>query len=399
MTYSSYDLPDLEKSGGVEGSVFKDKEGYLYVGGNNYFIRFNPPEINDRIIQPKIYLTDFRVFNNSYSQLMNQRHVSLRYKENDFTFEFSAPEYRSGQVWYSYMLQGWDKDWIDAGDRNTASYSNLSPGSYTFRVRASNKRGVWSEEMAVLSITIKPPYWNKWWFYVLCSMIVAAGIYLLYRYRINELVRRQAIRNEIAQDLHDSVGSTLSSISVYSQVAKIQYERGNNTELKDVLNKIGVTSTDMISEMNDIVWALNPRNDSMQKIFLRMESFAKPLLQTKGIAFCFIYDPSVLNLNLTMVKRKNFYLIFKEAINNVLKYSNCSNIDVKISLVNHLVELSVKDDGQGFDPTKIKANAMRSLSGNGLYNMKRRAVEMKGVCEIDSAPGKGTTVILRFPIT
>jgi signal transduction histidine kinase len=100
-------------------------------------------------------------------------------------------------------------------------------------------------------------------------------------------MKRQAIRNKIAQDLHDSVGSTLSSISVYRQVAKIQHAKGNYTELDKVVQKIGDTSTEMISEMNDIVWTINPRNDSMEKILQRMESFAKPLLQTKNIAFCF----------------------------------------------------------------------------------------------------------------
>jgi signal transduction histidine kinase len=155
----------------------------------------------------------------------------------------------------------------------------------------------------------------------------------------------------------------------------------------------------MISEMNDIVWAINPGNDSMEKIVQRMESFARPLLQVKGISFVFSYEPAVLQLNLPMEKRKNFYLIFKEGVNNVLKYSNCKKLWVKVSQSYNHVTLEVKDDGDGFDAEQMKLLAGKSLSGNGLINMKRRAFEMKGTCTIESEKGNGTTLHLRFPIT
>jgi ligand-binding sensor domain-containing protein/two-component sensor histidine kinase len=398
-SYSSFLLPDLEKSGGVRGNIFKDSKGYMYVAGLNYFIRYKPEAIDDRASQPRIFLTDFRIFNTSYSHLLSQAKIPLRYKQNYFTIEFAAPEFKTGQVQYSYMLEGWDKDWIESGDRNFANYSNLDGGDYTFKVRATNKKGNWGKEVASIAITIVPPFRKTPLFFILCTVVIGVIVYLMYRYRIKELLKRQAIRNRIAQDLHDSVGSTLSSISVYSQVAKIQYDRGNNAELKHVLDRIGVTSTDMISEMNDIVWALNPQNDNMEKIVQRMESFAKPLLKTKDISFNFNYDPNLLQLNLSMEKRKNFYLIFKEAVNNVLKYSNCKNLEISVRLLQQQIEFFLKDDGQGFDKEQLKTLAARSMSGNGLNNMKRRAQEMGGECDIQSQPGKGTIVHLRFPIT
>ena len=222
-------------------------------------------------------------------------------------------------------------------------------------------------------------------------------IYAIYRYRINELLKRQAIRNKIAQDLHDNMGSTLSSISVYSQVAKIQHAKGNKQVLEDVLGKIASTSSEMISEMNDIVWAINPRNDSMEKILQRMDSFAKPLLAAKNIQFSFSYEPEVLSVNLEMQKRKNFYLIFKESINNALKYSGATMLNVTVSVKGSRLELEVQDNGHGFDPATIVHNS-QSLSGNGLRNMEMRAEEMKGGYKIDSAPGKGTTVRLSVSI-
>jgi len=217
----------------------------------------------------------------------------------------------------------------------------------------------------------------------------------MYRYRINELLNRQAIRNKIAQDRHDNVGSTLSSISVYSQVAKIYQQQQKMEPLQDTLEKISATSSEMISEMNDIVWAINPRNDNMETILQRMESFARPLLASQNVKFHFSYDLSVQHQHLKMAKRKNFYLIFKEAVNNALKYSQCKNLWVEIGLHHHQLALSVKDDGKGFDIKKVRS--MNTLSGNGVRNMEMRAKEMKGSCKMESGE-TGTTITLAFPI-
>jgi signal transduction histidine kinase len=152
----------------------------------------------------------------------------------------------------------------------------------------------------------------------------------------------------------------------------------------------------MISEMNDIVWAINPRNDNMDTILQRMESFARPLLASQEIRFFFQYDESLKTVHLEMTKRKNFYLIFKEAINNAMKYSGCKNIWVDIKFEQQQLVLNVKDDGKGFDTQKTRS-AM-TLSGNGLQNIRLRAKEMKGSCVVESVPGQGTTIHLRFPI-
>jgi len=212
------------------------------------------------------------------------------------------------------------------------------------------------------------------------------------------LVKRQTIRNKIAQDLHDNVGSTLSSISVYSQVAKIYHNQQKQEDLQQTLEKIGTTSSEMISEMNDIVWAINPRNDNMNVILQRMESYANPLLSAMNISFKFEYDPTLSNMHLPMEQRKNFYLIFKEAVNNALKYSDCRNMYVEVKVKHRQVILIVQDDGRGFDIEEMKALAAKSLSGNGLVNMKRRAADMKGECDISSNPGKGTRIVLKFDI-
>ncbi len=399
QSVSTYSLPDLEKSGGVSGYIYKDDEGRMYVAGNNYFIVFHPDSVHVLRSPPEVYFTDFRIFNESYSNLLTDNTMRLSYRQNYFTIEFAAPDYNGSQpVKYAYMLEGVDKSWIECGTRNFAPYANLEGGSYTFRIKASNTPGFWQEKSKPLTIIITPPVWKRWWFFVLCAIVLAGTAYAIYRYRINELLKRQAIRNRIAQDLHDNVGSTLSSISVYSQVAQIQNNNGGKEELNEVLGKISTTSNDMISEMNDIVWAINPRNDSIEKIVQRMESFARPLLAARNIRFNFNYDQEVLGINLDMEKRKNFYLIFKEAITNVIKYSGASELRVHVGIRRQRLDLIVQDNGVGFNVAMETSGHNPSLSGNGLRNMRVRAGEMKGTLEIESGAGKGTAIRLNCPI-
>ncbi|MEO8405422.1 MAG: two-component regulator propeller domain-containing protein, partial [Chitinophagaceae bacterium] len=194
----TYTLPDLEKTGGVKGYIYKDQEGTMYLGGNNYFISFHPDSIQDKITEPLVRITDFKIFNNSFSHLLNDNTIHLSYRQNYFTFEFSAPDYSSPQpVQYQYMLENFDKEWIDIGTRNSAIFSNLPGGDYTFRIRATNNPGNWREMEQRIRIIITPPFWKRWWFYVICVVFISVAIYVFYRYRINELLKRQAIRNKI----------------------------------------------------------------------------------------------------------------------------------------------------------------------------------------------------------
>lgn len=150
--------------------------------------------------------------------------------------EYSAPFYQAGYpVQYAHMLEGVDANWVE--DQGKADYTNLDGGEYVFKVRATAKPGIWGNEEARVIIYIKPPFWKTWWFYIMCALVLGLMAYGIYRYRINELLKRQAIRNKIAQDLHDNVGSTLSSISVYSQVAKIYKQQEKSEALRETLER------------------------------------------------------------------------------------------------------------------------------------------------------------------
>lgn len=238
--------------------------------------------------------------------------------------------------------------------------------------------------------------------YAAIILVLLLSSYAFYRYRARRKSEIEQAklkdRLHISQGLHDDIGSTLSSISVYAQVAQKLSEKNSKEELNEMLGKIKLTSSEMISEMNDIVWTIHPKNDDMEKIILRMESYAKPMLMTRNIDFKLEYDPIVLTSHLEMEKRKNFYLLFKEAVNNAFKYSGCSEIITRIIHPKGWMVIQIKDNGVGFNVQQEMTGDKLTLSGNGLRNMKMRAEEMKGDVQVNSTIGEGTEIMLRFPI-
>ena len=210
-------------------------------------------------------------------------------------------------------------------------------------------------------------------------------VLMLFGYRYNrakQVLRLQSIRNKISGDLHDDIGSTLNSISVYSEVA-----RKKDAQQDEALEQIGEASRKIIDSMSDIVWTVNPDNDSFAKIIFRMKSLAYNLFRAKKIEFTFHADETLNEKKLSLEQRRNFYLIFKEAINNLVKYSNATRSAITLTNEKGHIRLSIKDDGVGFDKSD-------DTPGNGLKNMKRRADEMKADFKVESSKGNGTHIEL-----
>jgi signal transduction histidine kinase len=285
------------------------------------------------------------------------------------------------KVKYQYKMEGLDKNWSTITDRNEAPYGNLPNGDYTFKVKATNSEGYWSHELNY-SFTIKPPWWKTIWFRSVEFVFVILVLYSIYRYRLNQILRLQAIRNKIAHDLHDDIGSTLNSISIYSQIAQ-----QNPEKKQEALEMIGDSARKVIDAMSDIVWAVNPDNDSFENIILRMRSLAFNLLRAKNIEFTFRTNQSLNHIKLSIERRRNFFLIFKESLNNLVKYSEATLVSIQLFSEGSLIKLIIRDNGKGFDP-------LQPANGNGLNNMKSRAKEMKAQIKIDSAIGEGTSTEL-----
>ena len=199
----------------------------------------------------------------------------------------------------------------------------------------------------------------------------------------------EKLRNNIARDLHDDIGSALSSININSKMA-LNYAAEEKL-VKGQLEKIKEHSGKMMEGMSDIVWAINPINDSLEKMIIRMKEFAVEILEPLNINFSFNNKVDISQMTLDVARRKEVYLVFKEAINNAAKYSHCKNIIINLERNKNLLRLTISDDGRGFDKNLLK-------SGNGLRNMAQRAVAMGASFDIFSVLGSGTTVSLDIPI-
>jgi signal transduction histidine kinase len=209
--------------------------------------------------------------------------------------------------------------------------------------------------------------------------------------RIYNLLEKQQMRTQIASDLHDDIGSTLTSISYYTEMVKMNLHE-DNYQVKNLLEKIGNNVRNTVSTMSDIVWVVNPDNDITENLVRRMKNHTAEICQERNIKHNFYVDDDMFNIKLDMQQRKNMYLIYKEALNNALKYSSCSSIDIKLMQIDHTMQLVIKDDGKGFNITTAK-------DGNGLGNMKRRAEAINGKLMIKTAAKEGTTVELIAKIT
>ncbi len=225
---------------------------------------------------------------------------------------------------------------------------------------------------------------------ILLLLAGAAILFFIDRFKRNRKKQMEAVRARISRDLHDDMGSTLQSISVMSEIARMKSKSDNMQESMPFIEKIGIASREMIDKMSDIVWAVSPQNDNFENIILHMRAFGGELLAGKDIALHFKSDSGLNSIMLPMEKRKSFFLVYKEALNNAYKYSGAKNVKVEISKTNHSLMLIVEDDGVGFNRNEDRLKT----GGNGLKNMNTRAAELNGSISIASEPGHGTKVML-----
>ncbi|MEP7318402.1 MAG: two-component regulator propeller domain-containing protein, partial [Panacibacter sp.] len=396
---------NFEVNDGLQGNEFnrnsfcKTHDGILFFGGVNGFNYFDPKDLRDNEQIPNMVFTDFRIRNKSI--LFNQKNspldkpvyltsnITLPYEDNMISFDFAALEFTVPEKnLYQYKLDGFDKDWIQSSTTHAATYTNLDPGSYTFHVKGSNSDGVWNETGTSIQLLILPPWYMTWWFRILVAVSIVASMYAFYRYRLQQALKLQTIRNKIASDLHDEIGSNLSSISIFSDVAKEQTE---GQPVAPLLNKISNYTQQSMEAMSDIVWMINARNDRFENIIIRMRELAVELIEAKKYSLHLDIDEHLNTLKLGMNERKNFWLIYKEALNNIVKYAEAKNVWIKLSSSHKSILLTIKDDGNGFDATILK-------SGNGLHNMRQRSDAIKATLSISSSIGGGTTIELLIKI-
>jgi signal transduction histidine kinase len=226
------------------------------------------------------------------------------------------------------------------------------------------------------------------------ALLVMLGYLFFNRYQLKKKLEQQnsvlAMRNNISENLHDDIGASLSNIGILTELARRNI--GNEPKSKEYLDKAGEDIQRISESISDIVWNINPKYDELKNLFIRMKRYAADMLDGKNISYELNFSEEAEAMSLSMEKRRNFYLIFKEAVNNLVKYSQAKNAVIEVNSVSQHLRLSIKDDGRGFD-TSAKS------TGNGLHNMQKRAQEMQGTFRIQSTTGNGTIIELDIPIT
>jgi signal transduction histidine kinase len=207
-----------------------------------------------------------------------------------------------------------------------------------------------------------------------------------------QLIAQQRIRNKLAQDLHDDIGATMSGIALHSHMARLYISQNKTDSVEHSLNLIANGAVEMVNNLNDVVWAVNPKNDNVEEMLERLKEYSLGITQAKDIRVNWEIEQGIKDLKLPVECRRNVYLICKEAVNNAVKYANCTNIVIAGSRSDHQLTFSVRDNGNGFDSGQV-------FWGNGLKNMQERAAESQLHFAIQSDNGVGTFIWMQYKLT
>jgi two-component sensor histidine kinase len=326
------------------------------------------------------------------------KNLRLRAGQNSLQLDFAAISFSPGRsLRYQYKLEGMDDDWSPPSDQHTVNYADLPPGAYTFRVRAVDiagaSRTMGSDHLlptraAAVHFIILSPIWRRWWFRLPALLIIIGITHALYRYRVAHLLALERLRSRIATDLHDDIGSTVTQIAILSEVAG----RHAGTEVQsEPLSDIANLSRELVDSMSEIVWAIDPEQDSLENLAHRMRRFGSDLFSAKGVLVKFGLATGEPNIAIGADVRRQIFLIFKEALHNTVRHSGCTKVEVDFRLERGFIDLRIQDNGKGFDARQAKR-------GHGLGSMEQRATQLDGRIQIDSAPGCGTTIQLQVPL-
>jgi signal transduction histidine kinase/ligand-binding sensor domain-containing protein len=388
--------------------IYADRQHNLWIGTLNGISKFTP-EPPAETAPPEVVISGLRV--SGEAQPINELgateidNLELETGRNHVQIDFTAPAFGLGETLrFQYKLEGASQEWGPLTMLRTVNYASLSPGSYQFVVRAVNGEGVASARPAMASFTILPPVWRRWWFLALAAAILAIPVSLIIRYRHERKRAEQSlqrekeerlreleeVRSRIAKDLHDDVGSSLTQVSLLTEVAR-QAMNGASEFAGEQLSIVAKLSRELVDSMSDIVWAVNPQKDRLDDLTHRMRRFASNLFTAQQIDFQFHTPDEDQEVKIGANMRRELFLIFKEGVNNIARHSKCARADLEFRFEGQRLFLKMRDDGRGFDHSQ-------EGTGNGLVNMRERAHASGGDISIVSTPGNGTMVSVTIPL-
>jgi signal transduction histidine kinase/streptogramin lyase len=401
-----YDRADGMGSSQCFGSAWKAQDGKLWVATMNGVTVVDPHSLPLNPRPPPVVieqaLVDDKPLQTSFS---SGARITLppgahRLEIHYAGLSFTAPS----KVRFRYRLQGLDENWVEANDRRVAYYTKVPPGDYRFQVIAANNDNVWNSTGVSLAVVAQPYVWQRGWFRILSALFLVGSAAGLVRYisqvrlrrRLAELERRHALekeRSRISRDLHDHLGADLSQLALWSELAAQEKDRPER--MVDRVRSVSSLAREVIQNVDEIVWTMNPKNDSLDRFAAYVCEFSERLVTGAGLRFRWEAPDKIRAAPLSSEVRHHLFLVTKEALNNVVKHARATEARVELDHASGECVLTISDNGRGFDTT---TSASSGSTGNGLTNMQQRIAQCGGQLTIQSQNGGGTLIRIRIPL-
>ncbi len=368
-------------------SALKDAQGRLWFGGMNGVNVFAPQDILQAEKNPPLCLTGISFYNQQQDKIETQvigsplvgrylisPHVSW------FQFNWALPNYfKPDKNHYHVWLEGLEAGWSYLGSTPFIRYNKLPPGDYILHVKGSDSKGNWSEAELAVPITVRPFFYQTIWFYLAVLVLVAGIAFAISRYRIQQLLEMERMRTRIASDLHDEVGSMLSGLAMQAELLEMTAPEKDRSRIEHIAD----ISRTAVSKMRDLVWSIDSRRDKVKNLLDRMREQSADLLQPRDIGCRFELGELPLEKKLPVDIRQHIFLIFKEALNNVVRHSSASEVTVRFGNFDGQFELSIHDNGSCSPPMADD----KVVTGLGLSNMEMRAGKLGAKLEVERSEG------------
>ena len=398
-------MESLECTGGFHPAGLKTRDGKLWFSTVKGLVMVDPENISVNETPPSVVIEEVVADGLSQSTISDHKspfEIPPGVQRLEFRFtalSLVAPERNR----FKYRLDGLETDWVEGGTQRVAAYTHLPPARYTFRVVACNNDGVWNETGAFVPFSVQPHFWQTWWFRMLAGVGLLGGVGWVVRVasvrrlrrKLHRLEEQHAIEKErtrISQDIHDELGANLTRIALLSELG--QKHRDNPDEVAADLGKISATARDAARAMDAIVWAVNPRNDSLDHFANYVSQFAEEFFRPTSIR-CRLDIPADLpEQPISTEARHHLFLAVKEALNNVVRHSGASEVWLRLSMDNGELKITVADNGHG-----IAASASKGQGHDGLGNIRQRIEDLGGRFELASDAATGTTLRLHLPLS
>ena len=304
---------------------------------------------------------------------------NLPFKNNELRFSYAAASFIDAKKnTYSVKLEGFENTWSNWSLESQKDYTNIPEGTYTFKVRSRNMYN-YEGTPDEFVFTVLPPWYRTLWAYLAYVLMICGGIYLIYKIRINQLLRVQQVRNRIADDLHDDLSGTLIGISNFAKAISRNPDKEFQQRFIELIEKSADEAKEKIS---DIVWTINPQHDQWTNFLTKCRRHASDIFAAQEIEYLLEMDDSITG-EPTMEVRKNLWLVFKEILTNIIKHSNADYVLVRFTFDRNTLTIFIKDNGTGFDMDTIE-------KGNGIKNIRNRVSTIGGKLKLVSKSGEGT---------